>query len=165
MRSYQKHYEESVVIKSDQESVFAFADDYKNFSSHMNKGSWIMGGGKMETLTDEGKGKKMDSHIKMNGNILGMNLFLDEVIVQYEPPYKKAWETVKDINLIVIDHYKLGFEITPNEENSSKLKVYIDYNHPSSRKSLWLGYLFGKMYAQWCVKQMINTVIDHFEKE
>lgn len=163
MNSKQKHYEERIMINADAESIFAYADDHANFSSHMNKSSWMMGGGKMETKTDEDKGQKIGSHITMNGKVWGIDLFLDEVITEHKPPYRKAWETVGKVNLLVIDQYKLGFEINSNGDTST-LKVFIDFDLPKSAKTYWLGILFGEMYAKWCVNQMINGVNDYFRR-
>lgn len=156
-----RHYEESTLIPAPAEEIFAYVDDHTNFSSHMNKSSWMMGGGSMKTDTDEGKGQKVGSHIRMSGRVFGINLFLDEVVTQHEPPYRKEWQTVGDLNLLVIDHYKLGFEIEP-ENNGSKFKVHIDYKLPKPTNTHWLGVLFGKMYAKWCVSQMIKGSRDHF---
>lgn len=121
-----------------------------------------MGGGSMKTETDEGKGRKLNSHIKMSGKVFGINLFLDEVIVEHEPPRRKAWETIGKVNLLIIDQYKLGFEITPSD-NASNLNVYIDYDLPKSGITRLLGYLLGGMYAKWCVNQMLNGVEAHFK--
>lgn len=139
-RKYARHYEKTVLVKEEANIVFAFADDHRNFSSHMNKSSMMMGGGSMKTETDQGDGKKIGSHIRMTGKILGLNLYLDEVIIEHEYPYRKAWETVGDINLLVVDHYKLGFEIAPKGRDC-ELKVFIDYNLPQSWKTYLLPYL------------------------
>jgi len=162
MNKYSRHYEESVIIPASPQDVFVYADNHKNFSAHMNKSSWMMGGGSMETKIDEGEGQKIGSHIKMNGKVLGFNLFLDEVITKHSPPYLKEWQTVGDINLLVIDHYKLGFEVKPETDNS-KFRVYIDYNLPKSLYAQLLGLMFGGIYAKWCVKQMVNGVSVHFK--
>lgn len=162
MKIFSKHYEETSIISTQPSEVFNFADNHKNFSSHMNKSSLMMGGASMETEVDEGKGQKIGSHIKMYGKVFGFNLFLDEVISKYSPPYHKEWETVGDINLLVIDHYKLGFEIKPEKEYSI-MKVYIDYDLPKPFFTKLLGLLFGDIYAKWCVKQMINRVSSHFK--
>ena len=163
MNKYWRHHEESVIIPASPQDVFVYADNHKNFSSHMNKSTLMMGGASMETEVDEGKGQKIGSHIKMQGKVFGFNLFLDEVITKYSPPNHKEWETVREINLLVIDHYKLGFEIKPDKENSL-LKVYIDYNLPKPFFTNLLGQMFGNMYARWCVKQMTNGVINHFKQ-
>jgi hypothetical protein len=36
------------------------------------------------------------------------------------------------------------------------------YELPKSNKTRWLGYLFGDMYAKWCVRQMLNDTQKHF---
>lgn len=159
-----RHYEESDLISAPPKVVFFYADNPANFSSHMNESSWMMAGNHMETQVDEGKGQKIGSHIKMSGQVLGINLFLDEVVTKHEPPFHKEWQTVGDINLLVIDHYKLGFEVK-SQNNASWLKVYIDYDFPKSFKTRLLGFLFGGLYAKWCVYQMLNGVKDHFGKE
>lgn len=158
-----RHFEDSVLVEAPVNEIFAYADNHANFSSHMNKSSWMMGGGKMITQTDESKGQKVGSHIKMTGNIFGINLFLDEVITIHEPPYNKQWQTIGKINLLVIDHYKLGFNIK-SEKPSSDFKVYIDYDMPKSPKTRLLGIFFGDMYAKWCVHQMTKGVESYFNK-
>lgn len=164
MKEYERHYEQSVAVNARPEDVFAYADDHRNFSAHMNQSSWMTGGSSMKTETDKGKGQRVGSHIKMNGKVFGINLFLDEVIIEYSPPERKAWETVGEVNLIVIDQYKLGFEITQGGE-ASNMKVYIDYNSPISQKTQLLGKLFGGMYAKWCVGQMTEGVANHFKSK
>jgi hypothetical protein len=156
-----KHYEESKIIPTTPERLFGFIDDHARFSSHMSKSSWMMGGGKMEVSLDEGKGQKLGSHIKMGGKAFGISLFLDEVIIIYEPPYKKVWATVGEPKLLVIGSYKLGIEITPKDQASS-LKVFIDYEMPARNK--WLGGLFSDMYAKWCVRQMLEGAANEFRK-
>lgn len=154
-----KHYEESAFISASPQDIFVFADDPMHFSAHMNESSMMMGGGKMETLVDEGQGKKLGSHIIMKGKAFGISLYLDEVITIHEPPYKKAWKTVGEVKLLVIGDYTLGFEITP-QQNGSNFKVFIDYAMP--KKNVWMGKLFGKMYAKWCVRQMVQGTVNHF---
>ena len=123
-----------------------------------------MGGGKMTTHPDDRNFQKVGSHLRMSGTVFGIKLFLDEVITHHQPPYRKEWQTVGDLDIIVIGHYKLGFEIKP-ENSNSKLKVYIDYNLPNSFKTRLLGILFGRFYAKWCVNQMISGVGKHFKSE
>lgn len=163
-REYSRHFEKSVAINADQNDVFAYADNPTNFSSHMNQSSVMMAGSTMETEIDKGEGKEIGSHIKMKGKVLGVPLSLDEVIIERNPPDNKAWETVGDINLLVIDHYKLGFDIKPSNSQSA-MTVYINYNLPQSKKTQWIGRLFGGMYAKWCVTQMVNGVSNHFNKK
>lgn len=161
-KTYQRLYEESISIPARAEDIFSYMDDHSNLSSHMNETSWMMAGSRMETLIDAGHGQNIGSHIKMSGKIFGINLFLDEVVIRREPPRVKIWETVGDLKLLVIGHYRMSIEIKP-QENRSLLVVSIDYNLPA--KNIWLGWLFGGFYAKWCVKQMIKSAGEHFARE
>ena len=150
---YERHYEDSVLIPAGAEKVFAFIDAHTRLSSHMNKSSWMMGGGRMDTSTDAGRGQEIGSHIRMNGKVFWISLFLDEVVTHREPPRVKIWETVGIPKLLVIDHYRMKVEIEQKREGSS-LRVSIDYNLPKT--NVWLGKLFGRYYAKWCVQEMIK---------
>lgn len=156
-----RHFEESISISATPEAIFSFADNHANFSAHMNQSSMMMAGSKMETHIDEGEGKTVGSHIIMNGKMLGINLYLDEVITIHDPPNQKEWKTVGNVNLVVIDQYTLGFKIRPEPEGS-QFAVYIDYELPKSWKTRALGMVLGGMYAKWCVRQMINGTRSHF---
>lgn len=156
-----RHYENSVSIPANTEDVFNFVDDHTNLSSHMNKSSWMMGGGKMETLIDEKGGKEVGSHIQMSGKVFGIELYLDEVIKQREPPRLKVWKTVGTPKLLIVGSYQMKAEIKP-QEGGSLLQVSIDYELPT--KHVWLGKLFSGFYAKWCVEQMLKGPRDFFIK-
>ncbi|HEY4617968.1 MAG TPA: SRPBCC family protein [Flavobacterium sp.] len=159
-----RQYEQTKSIKVPADKVFAYIDNHSQISSHMSQSSWMMGGSRMNVEVDSGMGQRVGSHIKMGGKVFGIPLFLNEVVILYEPPYRKEWETVGEQKLIVIGSYTMGVKI--EEENGfSKLKIFIKYELPKSWKTRWLGYLFSRMYAKWCVKQMMNNVIAHFETE
>lgn len=157
-----RNYKKSLLVNTCQKDIFSYADDHSKFSSHMNKSSWMMGGGKMKTSVDEGRGQKVGSHIRMEGKVLGIKLFLDEVIIEHETPRRKVWKTVGNPKLLVIGHYQLGFEIEPRD-SKSLFTVFINYDLPE--KNTWLGELFGNIYAKWCVSQMINSARDHFNTD
>lgn len=163
MANDKRHYEDAASIPASPKVVFDFVNDHSKLSVHMNKSSWMMGGGSMETRVDAGKGQKVGSHIKMSGRVFGISLFLDEVITKYEPPNLKVWETVGDPKLLVIGQYKMGFMIRPQGKKSS-LRVFINYDLPTQPSTRWLGYLFGRMYAKWCVQQMLQTAKERFNK-
>ncbi len=116
----------------------------------------------METQIDEGKGQKIGSHIKMSGKVFGINLFLDEVITEHDSPKRKVWETVGTPKLLVIGSYQLGFELNP-VSSGTNFGVFIDYELPKSLTTRWLGFLFGRTYAKWCVQQMIQGINEHFK--
>ena len=163
MQELPRHYEDSLIIPVSAEDVFAYADDFKNFSSHMNKSSWMMGGGRMETKVDEANGKAVGSHVSMSGKVFGIELYLDEQVTKREVPHYKEWQTAGNPKLLVIGHYRMSFEINP-KNNGSNLKVSIDYDLPKSLGGSLLGSIFGGMYAKWCVQQMVNGTKEHFSK-
>lgn len=156
-----KHYEESTPIATDPHTLFAYVDDHAKFSSHMNKASWMMGGGSMRTILDEGKGQHVGSHIRLHGNVFGITMYVDEVVTEYIPPRRKLWKTVGTPRLIIIGQYQMGLEITPEKEGS-RLTVFIDYAIPDSTSGRVLGYLFSSIYATWCVRQMIGSAQTYF---
>ena|SRR3989344_2100338 len=164
MNKGQRHFDASISVPATSAEVFAYADDHKNFSSHMNQSSWMMTGGKMTTEVDKGRGQEIGSHIKMRGNVLGLELSLDEVITEHNPPHRKVWKTVGEPKLLVIGNYSLGFEINPEKEKSH-VTVFIDYDLPVSPRTRFLGYLFGNVYTKWCVEQMLSGITQQFSKK
>lgn len=161
MTSYERHYEESVTLPIGADKIFPFVDDFSRLSSHMSGSSAMMMGGSMGMSFDAGRGQEVGSHVIMKGRVMGIDVFLEEVVTEREPPRHKAWETVGSPRLLVIGGYRLGFDIT-DENNASKLCIFIDYDLPEKSASRWLGYLLGKMYAKWCVRKMLNSAREHF---
>jgi hypothetical protein len=49
----------------------------------------------------------------------------------------------------------MGFDISPSSSDS-QLRVLIDYELPTRGPSRVFGKLFGRMYAQWCTRQMVR---------
>jgi len=158
-KSSARHYEETALLRARIEDVFGYVDDHARFSSHMSNMSWMMGGGAMDVSVDAGHGQQVGSHIRLSGKAFGVTIFVDEVVTKYEPPRAKTWGTVGTPKLLVIGHYRMHIEIEP-QDGHSLLCVSIDYDLPI--KNVWLGRLFGEVYAKWCVRQMIKGARDHF---
>ena len=159
MRS--RHVESSAFVDASQHDVFAFVDDHAQFSSHMSESSWMIGGSRMLVELDEAQGKAVGSHIRLSGRVFGVPLGLDEVVTHRDPPSNKVWETVGAPRLLVIGGYSMGIEITPEREGS-RLRVFIDYQLPAGPVTYWLGWLFGRLYARWCVDQMLTGALKQF---
>ena len=85
------HNESSALVSASPERVFALIDDHERLSSHMSQSSWRMGGGRMKTVLDERRGQTVGSHIRVSGRILGLELSLNEVVTEREPPTTKVW--------------------------------------------------------------------------
>ena len=143
------------------ERVFALIDDHERLLSHMSQSSWRMGGGRMKTMLDERRGQSVGSHIRVSGRVLGLELSLNEVVTERQPPTRKVWETEGSPRLLVIGPYRMGFEVTPSE-SGSRLRVFIDYAMPLSWPARWLGRVFGGYYAHWCTQNMVNDAVRQF---
>ncbi len=162
LRGYERQYSSGVVLKASAEQVFAFADDFAKLSSHMGTSSLMMMGSSMQTSFDEDRGQLVGSRVRMTGRMLGIDLALEEVIQVREPPRRKEWETIGHPRLLVIGDYRLGFEIASVGEYAN-LRVFIGYNLPSSPGLRLLGYIFGPVYARWCVRQMVDGARASFD--
>ena len=110
---------------------------------------------------DAAKGQAEGSHIRLSGRVLGVQLFVDEVVTKRDPPVQKIWRTVGQPRLLVIGTYTIGIEVAP-ENGGSRLRVFIDYEPPDGWATKWLGRIFGGMYAKWCVDQMLTGAAMNF---
>ena len=116
----------------------------------------------METELDEGRGQKVGSRIRLSGRVFGVALSVEEIVVERDPPHRKVWATTGAPKLLVIGHYRMGFELSP-QGNGSMLRVFIEYALPARGLARWLGRLFGRYYARWCTQQMVDDAVKHFE--
>lgn len=110
---------------------------------------------------DDGRGQKVGSRIRLAGKVFGIELSVAEVVTERNPPHRKVWETTGSPRLLVIGHYRMGFELSPRGENSM-LRVFIEYELPAGPAARWLGRLFGDSYASWCTRRMVDDAVKHF---
>jgi len=163
MTDYPLHDEANTLIDASPEHLFAYLDDHARLGAHMEKRSMMMMGGRMTYLLDEAQGRVVGSVIKMGGSFLGIALEVAEIVAERDPPRRKVWQTQVRPRLLIIDRYRMGFEIAP-VENQSRLRVFIDYERPSSLTGRLLGALFARLYARWCVSRMAEDAMQHFDK-
>ena len=161
-RSLPLHEESTAQVHAPIDKVFAHLDDPMALSAHMGRSSMMMMGSKMSTEVDAGGGHAIGSKIGMRGTVMGFAVSLDEVITERQAPYKKLWETIGTPQLLVIAHYRMGFELTPRND-STLVHVFIDYGLPTDAPASWLGHLLGGVYARWCTKQMTDDAARHFD--
>ena len=115
----------------------------------------------MSINVDADGGHEVGSKISMHGRMLGIPLSLEEVITERQVPSRKIWETIGTPKLLVIAHYRMGFDVAPRGE-SSMVRVFMDYSVPTTVPGSWLGRLLGGVYARWCTKQMADSAASHF---
>lgn len=152
-----RHREASAAVNAKAAALFELLDDQERLAAHMQKPSMMMGGGAMGYEFDAAKGRAVGSHIIMRGHAFGLEIFVDEVVTEREPPRSKVWRTVGYPKLVIIGDYVMGFEITP-VESRSKLRVWIEYELPERGPGRWAPFLAG-LYARWCVEQMVADAI------
>ena len=160
-QSFPFHHESSGLVNAPVEQVFAFLDDPKALAAHMGESSMMTLGSRMSIDVDAGGGRVIGSKIRMQGRMLGVRLSLEEVITKRQVSAMKVWETVGTPKLLVISHYRMGFELTRNGA-LSVLRVFIDYSLPIKPPGSWLGYWLGDVYARWCTRQMVTGATRHF---
>lgn len=155
------HFESSGFVPAGVTEVFDHLDDHRHLSAHMSRSSWLMGGGKMQLSFDAGVGRSIGSIIRLSGTVFGLDLSVEEAITEREPPYRKTWETIGAPRLLVVDHYRLGFDITPTG-SGAMLRVFIDYALPRGGVARLCGLLLGDFYAKWCTRRMLADAIARF---
>jgi hypothetical protein len=155
-----RHREASSLIAARPEDLFAHLDDQTRLAKHMGQSSMMMGGGRMTYAFDAQAGRAVGSHIRMGGRAFGLELDLDEVVTEREPPRRKVWRTVGTPRLVIIGRYQMGFEIDPVEA-AARLRVWIDYDLPHSGFGRFTPAL-ADLYARWCVQQMVRDAAGQF---
>ena len=128
----------------------------------MGESSMMMAGSRMSINVDADGGRVVGSKIRMQGRMMGIPLSLEEVITERRVPSRKAWQTIGTPNLVIMAHYRMGFELTPRGD-ASMVRVFIDYSLPTTAPRSWLGHLLGGVYARWCTKQMADDAASHFD--
>ena len=151
---YSQHEEVTGPVAAPVDAVFALLDDHKRLGSHMSKRSWMMGGGKMDTILDAAHGRAVGSRISVRGRVFGLMLRLDERVTERTPPLRKTWETEGEPRLLIIGRYRMGFDLAPG--TSTSVRVWIDYDVPVGVVTRWLGLLLSASYARWCVRRMLG---------
>jgi hypothetical protein len=160
-RDLPRHYEGKAIVGAPIEDVFGHIDDHSRLSSHMNRSSWVMGGGRMEIQVDEGRGQQIGSKIRLAGTVCGLRLSVEEIVTERAVPYRKTWKTIGHPRLLIIGHYQMGFELSPDSARSI-LRVFINYALPDRGWGRWLGILFANFYARWCTEKMLKDTVRHF---
>ena len=158
---YPGHHRSELDVAASADNLFALLDDHTRLASHMEKPSLMMVGATMQVETDALHGQAVGSVIRVTGHLLGMDLAVEEVVTEREPPFRKAWETRGEPRLLVIGSYRMGFAIAPNGSHS-RLTVFIDYQLPPQGFARLLGHLFGRSYAAWCTRRMVEDAVAAF---
>lgn len=152
---HRRHEEYTDTVTAPPERVFDHLDDQARLSAHMSKRSWKMGWGKMDLRLDDKRGQAVGSRLVLDGRVFGVRLCLDEVVTERVPPVRKTWATIGEPKLLVIGSYRMGFDLSSRGPDT-QLRVAIDYDLPATGVSRLLGKWFGRSYARWCTRKMVQ---------
>lgn len=161
-QSFPLHEASSALAHGSADQVFAYLDDPKALAAHMSESSMMMLGSRMSIDVDADGGHVVGSKIRMQGRMMGIPLSLEEVITERQVPGRKAWQTIGTPTLLIMAHYRMGFEVTPCGD-SSMVRVFIDYSLPTTAPGSWVGRLLGGVYARWCTRQMADDAAKRFD--
>jgi len=155
------HYSQSSILKTSCEQAFEFLDDFEQLGAHMKRSNWAMAGSHMEYEFDAGRGRAPGAYVRLTGSVLGRPLQIYEQVVEHDVPKFKSWITVGDQHMLILDAYRMGFSLDPVPQGA-RLEVFIDYARPTGVPGRLLGWLFGGLYARWCVRSMVATANRRF---
>lgn len=142
-------------------AVFAWMDDPARLVGHMDTPSPMLLGGRLTASVDGGRGQAVGSRIRLSGSVLGLTLDLEEVVIEREPPFRKAWATTRPPRLLVIGPYRMGFTVTP-APGGSHVRLTLDYALPASGVGRVLGRLLAPAYAGLCLHGMLRDLAAAF---
>ncbi len=154
-----RKFERTTFINAKPEDVFGFMDDVNNTGMHMTKSSGAMMGSKLkfEWLTENKTGVGSTYH--WDGKVMGMKMDFTVKVNEWEKSKRKVWGTTGPAKMIVIDWFQMYLVTTQKEDGKSEAKLGIYY---TKHRGLW-GFLLGKWYSKWCVKNMLGDTKKHFK--
>lgn len=155
--AYQFHEESTGQLHAHADAAFAYLDGHARLAAHMARRSWRTLWGRMAVSVDANQSRSLGSRIRLEGKVLGLDLAVEETVVERVPPTRKTWETVGIPRLLVMGRYRMGFVLTPvwPTRELLRLTVAIDYDLPETGLSHSLGMLVGRWYARWCTSQLV----------
>jgi hypothetical protein len=134
-------------------AVFAFMDDFSNLGGHMNKRSMAMMGSRLQLDRLSAQATGVGARYRWHGRVLGLALDLTEVVTEWVPDRRKAWQTAGEPRLIVMAGYRMAFTISPTGAGSV-LTVEIEYDIPPSPVGRLMSWLLADAYSRWCLRRM-----------
>lgn len=159
-RRYDAHAECTTIVAAEPAALFGWLDDPRHLGSHMRRHSWRTLGTTMDYCFDSLEGRAVGASIRLVGDLWGIKLKVDEVVIERAPPVRKAWATVGNPRLIVIGHYRMGLRVSA-AAGGSRLTVDIDYQVPQWPAAVVARWAASR-YADWCVRRMAADAAEHF---
>ena len=80
----------------------------------------------MQTQLEAGRCQTISSRGRLNGTVFGLQLSVEEIVIERIPQQLEVWATTGSPRLLVIGHDRMGFEIA-SHANGSVLRVHIAF--------------------------------------
>lgn len=161
IETFAAHYEKQTTVDAPAELVFEYLDDFERLGAHMTRSSWMMAGSKMSYEFDNGKGRRLDSHVRLIGSFLGLKLEIDERVIDRAPAQSKAWQTTGTPRMLILAQYRMGFSLW-SLPHGCRVTAFIDYSLPARGFGRVLGRVAGGAYARWCVRNVLDQAAAQF---
>ena len=148
---------EALEIRAPAGDVFAHVDDIRNLGWHMTgKSSMAMMGSRLrlQILSDQATG--LGATYRYSGTMLGLPIDFSESVTTYRPPREKAWRTIGQPQLVIIEAYEMRLAVEALSPSSSRLTISIVYELPRPRFWWIVGLLLARPYSRWCLRRMLH---------
>jgi hypothetical protein len=155
----------SATIDAPAERVFAYVDDIRNLARHMSeRGSMLMMGSKLrlEIVTPEPTG--VGATYRYSGRVLGLIIDFSETVSRYALGREKAWRTIGEPRLLIIDNYEMRVLVEPLPDARSELTITIDYTLSPSLLWRTIGGMLAASYAKWCLDSMVGGTLRDLQR-
>jgi hypothetical protein len=161
IETFASHFEEQTTVNAPADLLFDYLDDFQQIGAHMTRSSWMMAGSKMRYEFDDGKGRRLGARVRLLGSFLGLNLEIDERVIDRVPARSKAWQTVGNPRMLILARYRMGFSLR-SFAHGCRVTAFIDYALPAKGIGRLLGQVAGGAYARWCVRNVLQQASAHF---
>lgn len=126
--------------------LFEYLDDPCHLSDHMQRRGPALAGGAMKLVADPHRG--LGSGWRLKGRVVGLTLQADVQVTEYQPPWRKTWQTVAEPRLLVMGAYRMGFELQSQAAPTVSLRLWLDFE--PTRRGRWVA----RAYARCCLREM-----------
>ena len=152
-----------IFIHSSPDKVFAYMDNIGNTGMHMTKSSMPMMGSKLELNQVSENATGLDSKFWWHGRMMGFNMDFTVVVTKWIKGKEKVWETVGKAEMIIMEWYQMHLVLTSQDQNT-KAELSIIYTKPKNIFFRFMAFLLAPLYANWCLKNMLNDTKRSLEK-
>ena len=129
----------------------------------MSESSMMMMGSKLKLEQRSKNSTGVGAKYSWYGKMMRMTMDFNETVTKWKPPKLKEWEIVGEAKIIIMSWYKMGFEIS-FDENRTIAKISISYLSPKEWYYKILSFFFANLYCNWCLNNMLNDTKINLEK-